>query len=59
MKILKVKFENGMIAYGKKNDQEFAEYVFEIRENYKTRVSETEEIENNFLNIDNVDFDTF
>ena len=53
-KIVKVVFENNMIAFGKINDQEFAEYVFELRERYNTKVKTTEEIKNVFYSIDKI-----
>ena len=43
-----------MIAFGKINDQEFAEYVFELRERYNTKVKTTEEIKNVFYSIDKI-----
>jgi hypothetical protein len=52
--IVKVVFENNMIAFGKQNDQEFAEYVFELRERYNTTVKETEKIKNVFYSIDKI-----
>ena len=54
MKIVKVTFKNNMIAYGQINDQEFAEYVFELRERYNTTVVETEKIKNIFYSIDKI-----
>ena len=54
MKIVKVTFKNNMIAYGEMNDQEFAEYVFELRERYNTTVIETETIKNTFYSIDKI-----
>ena len=54
MKIVKVTFKNNMIAYGQMNDQEFAEYVFELRERYNTTVIETETIKNTFYSIDKI-----
>jgi hypothetical protein len=52
--IVKVVFKNNMIAFGKQNDQEFAEYVFELRERYNTTVIETEKIKNIFYSIDKI-----
>ena len=54
MKIVKVTFKNNMIAYGQMNDQEFAEYVFELRERYNTTVVETKKIKNTFYSIDKI-----